>query len=102
MTGQDEVSTGELSRGLARVEQEMKDGFSQLRAELAAMTYVQPAVYAADQAATRDRLVRLEEAEKVAQQRAWQSRWSIIIALVGMPISIIGAVIAAMLITGLK
>lgn len=84
MTGQDEVSTGELSRGLARVEDEMKAGFAQLRRELAAMTYVQPAVYAADQAATRDRLVRLEQAEQVAQQRAWQARLSLILAFISL------------------
>lgn len=102
MTGQDEVSTGELSRGLARLEREMQAGFAQLRGQLGELNYVQPAVYAADQAATRDRLERLEAAAEVAQQRAWQSRWSINLALFGMPLSIVGAVVAALVVAALR
>lgn len=108
-----EVTLGEVARGLGRVEREMHEGFAAMRREISTLSFVPAAVYAADMMAYRDRVDRLEvdlneesgtrrDAEHVAQQRAWQSRWSIILALVGMPISIIGAVVAALVIATVK
>lgn len=108
-----EVTLGEVARGLGRVEREMHLGFSAIRAEIGKLSFVPAQVYAADMVAYRDRMERIEEnaareaelrheAEAVASQRAFQSRWSVVLALIGMPISIIGAVIAALVIAALK
>lgn len=97
-----EVTLGEVGRGLDRVEREMRDGIAAIRAEIKALAFVPAAVYAADQVGNRERIERLEEADKDARQRAWQSRWSIVLALIAMPISIVGAVIAALVIAALK
>jgi hypothetical protein len=53
---------------------------------LAGLSFVPPAVYAADMTANRERVARVEQdlaaetavrrdAEAVGQQRAWQSKW---------------------------
>lgn len=108
-----EVTLGEVARGLSRVEREMQAGFAAIRAEIQGLSFVPAAVYAADSLAYRERIERIEheqaaearmrrEAETASQQRAWQARWSIILAVIGMPISIGGAVIAALLIAALK
>jgi hypothetical protein len=108
-----EVTLGEVARGLSRVETEMHAGFKALREELKTLSFVDSAVYSADKVAYHDRVARLEadledertlrrEADAVAQQRAWQSRWSIILAVIGMPISILGAVVAALVVAALK
>ena len=108
-----EPTLGEVSRGLGRVEREMREGFTAIRTEIGKLGFVPAQVYASDQAAARDRLVRIEEslreeadlrreAETSAAQRAWQSRWSVTLAMIGMPISIIGAVIAALVTASFK
>lgn len=108
-----EVTLGEVARGLSRVEREMLAGFTALRQEIAGLAFVPAAVYAADQVAHRERVTRVEQdiadeatarqqAESVAQQRAWQARWSIILAIACMPVSVAGSVIAALVIAALK
>jgi hypothetical protein len=103
-----DVTIGELARGLSRVEREVQAGFAAIRQEISGLSFVPAQVYAADTSAWRDRVQRLErdlsaeaavrrETEATAQQRAWQAKWSIMIALFGMPISIIGALIIAAL-----
>lgn len=113
MSQETEVTLGEVARGLSRVEREMQVGFAAIRAEIQGLSFVPAAVYAADMLAHRERLDRIEreaaeeteirrEAEATAQQRAWQARWSIILAVVAMPISVLGSVVAALLIAALK
>ena len=108
-----EVTLGEVSRGLSRVEREMQAGFSTMRAEISRLSFVPAQVYASDSAAYRDRMDRVEaalrdegqlrhEAESLADQRAWQSRLSIMLALVGMPLSIVGSVVAGLVIAAFK
>lgn len=106
---QSDVTIGELSRGLSRVERQVQDGFAAIRQEIAGLGFVPTAVYAADMAALRDRQLRVElgladeiaqrhTAEATTQQRAWQAKWSIILAVASVPLSVIGALI----VTGLK
>jgi hypothetical protein len=108
-----EVTLGEVSRGLSRVEREMHAGFAAMRAEIGMLSFVPSQVYAADMMAYRDRLERAEvairseselrrETETGASQRAWQGRIGILLALVGMPLSIIGSVVAGLVIAALK
>lgn len=108
-----EVTLGEVSRGLARVERQMHDGFAAIRAEIGKLSFVPAQVYAADSLAYRDRMERIEgalrdeaearrEAEALAGQRAWQSRLSMGLALIGLPLSIIGSVAAGLVIAALK
>ena len=103
-----EVTLGEVARGLSRVEREMQVGIAAIRQEIAALAFVPAAVYAADMSAHRERVTRLERdlaeesavrqnTEAVSQQRAWQAKWSIILAFVGMPISVVGALVIAAL-----
>lgn len=91
----------------------MREGFAAIRNEIKSLSFVPAAVYSADKLAHNDRFDRLtqdfeserearREAEALATQRAWQARWSIVLALLGMPISIFGAVVAALIIAALK
>lgn len=111
--GSTEVTLGEVSRGLSRVEREMHLGFQAIRAEIGKLSFVPSQVYAADMMAYRDRLERTEialrdevevrrETDTANAQRAWQSRWGVTLALIGMPISIIGSVVAGLVIAALK
>jgi hypothetical protein len=108
-----EVTLGEVSRGLFRVEREMHAGFTAIRQEIGKLSFVPAQVYAADTMAYRDRVERIEatlrgeaelrrEAETAAAQRTWQARLSMMLALVGMPLSIIGSVVAGLVISALK
>lgn len=92
-----DVTTGELSRGLSRVEREMQAGFSAVREEIRALAFVPAAVYTSEMAANRDRIKRLEEGEEAADQRAWQARLALGVALTSMLLSIIGGLILAAL-----
>jgi hypothetical protein len=114
MTGDPtEVTLGEVARGLGRVEREMQAGFQAIKDEIKSLSFVPAAVYSADKVAQHDRMERLEldleeekvlrrDAEAISNQRAFQSRWSIILALVAMPISVIGSVLAALIVAWLK
>lgn len=114
MTGEStEVTLGEVARGVSRVEREMHEGFAAIRREIAGLSFVPAQVYAADMLAYRERVVRVEEdldeerkirreAEQVQQQRGWQAKWSIVLALIAMPISILGSVVAGLVIAALK
>jgi hypothetical protein len=108
-----EVTLGEVSRGLTRVEAEMRAGFDAISQEIKSLSFVPAAVYSADKLAAADRMAALaadfeedrrerREVEAVAAQRAWQARWSIILAMIAMPISIIGAVLTALLMSTIK
>ncbi|MFI6760596.1 hypothetical protein ACIBF5_15820 [Micromonospora sp. NPDC050417] len=108
MADADPVTLGELGRRVDRVDVEMRNGFQQLREELRGLTFVPAAVYAADRSGDHERMRRLEgdlkeeitareEAEKVAGQRAWQSRLSLTLAIVGLPISIVGSIVVAII-----
>ncbi|WP_328465550.1 hypothetical protein OHA21_43880 [Actinoplanes sp. NBC_00393] len=108
-----DVTTGELSRGLSRVEREMREGFSAIRKEISGLSFVPAAVYAADMLAYRDKIQRLEgdldeerqerrEDQKIAQQRSWQASWSIRLAIISMPLSLAVSVAAGLLIAALK
>jgi hypothetical protein len=108
-----EVTLGEVARGLGRVEREIEVGFQAIRQEIKSLSFVPAAVYSADKVAQHDRIGRLEEdleeekvlrrdAEALSSQRAWQSRWSLLLALFGMPISVVGAVAAALIVAWLK
>lgn len=111
--GTGEVTIGELDRRVDRLERAMEAGFQGLREEIQRLSFVSAAVYAADRSADQERIRRLEAdlteerdartgAEQAVQQRAWQSRWSLIVALIGLPLSVIGSVLAALLLTYLK
>jgi hypothetical protein len=104
-----EVTLGEVARGLNRVEREMHEGFAAIRREIGHLSFVPAAVYSADMVAYRERMERVEaglaeeislrrEDAQTSSQRAWQSRWGIALALIAMPISIVGAVIAALIV----
>lgn len=108
-----EVTLGEVSRGLSRVEREMHMGFAAIRVEIGKLSFVPSQVYAADSLAYRDRMERVEaslrqetehrlKAESEAAQRAWQSRLGIALALIGFPLSIVGAVITGLIMTHVK
>lgn len=101
-----DVTTGELSRGLSRVEREMQAGFTAIRDEIRGLTFVPTAVYAADKLAAAERVTRLEADlaeerrerqadEKVAQQRAWQAGLAVKLAIAGIPISALTALVTA-------
>lgn len=104
-----EVTLGEVHRGLTRVEQEMHLGFEAVRQQIRTLSFVPSGVYAADVLAYRDRLDRIETAlaaevtwrrdtEAVSVQRAWQSRLSIVLAMV----SVLGAIVAPLIVAALK
>lgn len=104
-----DVTLGEVARGLSRVEREMQA----IRREISQLSFVPAQVYAADSLAYRDRIERVEhalaaevearrEVETVSAQRSWQSRWSITIALIGMPLSILGSIVAGLVLAALK
>lgn len=100
----DVISTGELSRSLGRVEGEMKAGFTAIRDEIRALAFVPVGVYASDAARQRERVERLEQdlteerrerqaAQLVGDQRAWQARLAVTLAVAGVPLSIITALV---------
>lgn len=106
--GPDGVTTGELSRGLSRVEREMQAGFDAVRKEIRALTFVPAAVYASDMIGQRERVDRLEQdlaeerrerqaAQHTGDQRAWQAKLAVGMAAAGIPISIVTAVATAAL-----
>jgi hypothetical protein len=92
-----DVTTGELSRGLSRVEREMQAGFTAIRDEIRALAFVPAAVYASEMTAVRERVKRVEEAGETADQRAWQARLAITLAVVSMLLSIVGGLVLAAL-----
>lgn len=103
---QPDVTLGEVARRVDRVETEMKAGFKAVQEQIAALSFVPSAVYAADRAADLERHRRLEadlreetrerrDAEKTAAQRGWQTRLSLALAVIGPPLSALGAFIVA-------
>lgn len=108
----DDMTIGELSRRVDRLDTEMKAGIQAVREDIQRLQFVPAAVYASDRSGDAERVRRLEadlieerrerEAEKgTADQRAWQARLSLIMAMVGLPISLIGSILAAVIISNL-
>lgn len=87
----------------------MHVGFQSMRDEIQRLAFVPAAVPAADRSGDTDRIRRLKDETKereggmaVADQRAWQARMSLILALIGLPLSIIGSVVVALILTHMK
>lgn len=110
MTAPD-VTLGEVARRVDRVETEMRTGFREVKEEIARLSFVPAAVYAADRSADAHRLTRLEddlEAEKQARQsaeqsaahRGWQARLSLGVAMMGIVLSPAAAFLAAKVVAG--
>lgn len=108
-----DITLGEVGRRVDRLDHEMRAGFTRVAEQVAALTFVPAAVYAADQSATAEKIRRLEAdlrgeeeerrtAEQTASQRAWQARLSLIMALLGMPLSVIGSVVVALAVARLQ
>jgi hypothetical protein len=104
----EEPTNGELSRRMDRLEKAMEVQFTALREEIRAMAYVQPAVYAADMLAYRQRMDRLDadleeerrerrSAEKLSDTRSWQVRIAMLMAFVGAVLSVASAITTAAL-----
>lgn len=103
-----DVTTGELGRRVDRLETGMQTGFAALADQLRSLQFVPIGVYTSDRSGDMERINRLEadlrsereareESEKVASQRAWQSRWSLITAAVGVPLAVVASVGASLL-----
>lgn len=102
----EEPTNGELSRRMDRLDKALADQFTSLREEIRALAFVQPAVYAADLIASRERMDRLDaeldeerrerrEAQKLADQRSWQARLAMGVALLGAVLSVVTAIVTA-------
>lgn len=107
------ITLGELGRRADRLDQEMRLGFDSLRNEIQRLNFIPSGVYAADRSADQERIRRLEQdlstevkeresALAESNQRAWQARLSFILALIGLPVSIIGSLIVALVLTQMK
>lgn len=105
-----DVTLGEVVRRVDRLDREMMAGFASMREELRGLAFVPAAVYSADRVADDLRFRRLEddlvaeragreEAERVADQRAWQARLSVVMAFVGLPLSVIGSIVVALVVS---
>lgn len=97
-----DVTINELARRVDRLDTAMASGFQSMREEIQRLAFVPAAVYAADRSGDQERIRRLEEGAKLVDQRAWQARTSLIVAVVGLPLSIIGSIIVAMLLAQMK
>lgn len=104
------ITLGEVGRRVDRLDSEMRAGFQKVAEQIAGLSFVPAAVYAADRSAEAERARRVEadlreeirareSAEQTSGQRAWQARLSLILALVGLPLSVIGSVVAALVVT---
>lgn len=87
---EEQVTIGELGRRMDRVEEAVTRGFDRLTERLD-RDYVGVALYAADRAADRARMAKLEARAEGDAQRAWQSRLSLMVALLSVPAGIITA-----------
>lgn len=101
-----DVNLGEVTRRVDRLETRMDAGFQALSDKMERLAFVPAAVYAADRAADQESVRRLEadlrqeaQERKVAQekadQRAHQVRWSLILAGLGVPLSVVAGVVTA-------
>ena len=109
----EDMTLGELARRVDRIDSEVRDGFAGVREEIRSLAFVHPAVYAADRQADGQRFARIErdlteeknareDAERMAAARAWQARFSLVMALLGLPISVIGSVVVALVVAQIK
>lgn len=112
MTESQDVTLGELARRVDRLDSAMVAGFATMQAELRGLAFVPAAVYSADRVTDDLRVSRLEsdllaervgreEAERIAAQRAWQARLSMVMAFVGLPLSVIGSIVVALVVSQL-
>lgn len=108
-----DVNLGEVTRRLDRTDEEvrglgneMRAGFQALSDKMERLAFVPAAVYAADRAADQESVRRLADdlrqeaqerkaAEEKADQRAHQVRWSLILAGLGVPLSVVAGVVTA-------
>lgn len=108
-----DITLGEVARRVDRLDQEMRAGFKAVQEEIAKLAFVPAAVYAADRAADVERIRRLEddlkeevgareETERTAAQRTWQARLSLVMALIGLPLSVLGSVIVALVVVHIR
>lgn len=93
----DDVTLGELARRVDRLETTMQAGFAQLGEKMDRLPYVQAGTYESDKDATRDRLTKVETAQDRHDGRAWQVRTSVMVAAMGVPMSVIASVFASVL-----
>jgi hypothetical protein len=108
-----DITLGEVGRRVDRLDQEMRAGFAKVAEQLAGLAFVPAGVYAADQSAMAERMRRLEAdlrdeeaarraAEQTASHRAWQARLSLVMALLGLPLSVLGAVVVALVLAPMR
>ena len=105
----DDVTLGEVDRRVGRLEQRVDSGFKELKEEIARLSFVPAAVYAADRAGDAHRLAALEAdlalesrdrraAEDNARHRSFQARLALVVAALGIPASILAGVVTANLV----
>lgn len=94
-----DVNLGEVVRRQDRMETRMDAGFQALGDKVERLTsgFVPAAVYAADRSADQERIRRVEGDLAQAEQRGHQARWSLILAGLGLPLSVAASVLAAQL-----
>lgn len=100
-TGADDVTLGEIARRLDRHEQSIAEALREVRADIAALSYVPTGTYEAHRAAAGQRVGQLEaEVREVRQGREADRRliWTSLVAPVLM--LVIGALLYAALGTG--
>lgn len=80
----DDVTIGELARGMNSLERRMTEGFTSVRAQIAGLNVIHTDRYEADRRADERRLQGLEERfdeQAVTTKRLW---WVIVAQLVGL------------------
>jgi len=108
-----DISLGEVARRVDRLDSEMRAGFASMRDEIRGLAFVPAGVYTADRSADLERMRRFEDdlaeemrtrvaVQQTTDQRAWQARLSLIVALLGLPISIIGSIAVALILARLN
>lgn len=96
----DDVTLGELGRRVDRLDDQMNKGFEAMRNEIRNLSFVPAGVYASDQGATNQRINRLEQRSDTAEQRGWQVRVAIIMAVFSTLLTVVVAIFLGLV--GLK
>lgn len=89
------VNLGEVTRRVDRLETRMDANFQALSDKMERLAFVPAAVYASDRTADQERIRRVESDLAEAEQRGHQARWSLILAGLGVPLSVAASVLAS-------
>lgn len=97
MSQHEDVTLGELSRRVERLETQVSAGFEAMRSELRTLTFVPAGVYASDQSGVNMRIQRLEELNKTMENRSWHIRFAIIAAIFSGLMTIVTTVLLVLI-----